>query len=138
MPTLDGSITGFVTGDHLSLRRTIDRDGGGVADEVLPAGVTISTAWLTIKEAAADLDADALVQKEITTIAVDGTGHIEDDGTGDTDPVLRFDLIPADTVAIGMSDRYYDVQVLTSSDRLYTPEVGTIAATASQVTQASS
>lgn len=138
MPTLEARVTGFLPGDDLSLRRTIDRDGGGVADEVLADGVTITKAWLTVKADPTDADVDALVQKEVTTTDVAGTGEIEDDGTGDTDPVIRFDLEPADTAAIGTKPRPYDVQVLTSGGKLYTPERGRIYATSSQVTLSSS
>ncbi len=133
-PTLDAIVTGFVTGDDVSLRRTIDRDGGGVSDEALASGVTIARAWLTVKAAESDADADALVQKEVTTTNVAGTGQIENDGTGDVDPVIRFDLVPADTEAIGLTARYFDVQVLTNGAKLYTPEVGRIRASKKGIT----
>lgn len=138
MPTLNGQITDFVPGDDFGLRRKIDRDGGGVADETLASGVTVSKAWLTVKAKLSDADVDALVQKEITTTNVPGTGEIEDNGTGDTDPVLRFDLDPDDTEAIGVSPRHYDVQVLTSGSKLYTAEKGRIYGGADQVTKSRS
>jgi hypothetical protein len=131
-------VTDFVPGDNISLRRTIARDGGGVPDEVLPDGATIVKAWFTIKEKVSDADGDALIQKEITTLASAGIGEIENDGSGDTDPVLRFDLVPANTLVIGVLPKRYDVQVLTSTGEVYTPEVGKIYASTQQVTIASS
>lgn len=134
MPTLSASLTGFVPGDHISLRRTIDREGGGVSDEVLPNGVNVDKAWFTVKERSSDDDADALVQKEITSVS-SADGEIENTGAGNVDPVLRFDLLPADTEAIGaVRTRYYDVQVLTSAGKIYTPEAGRTKATTEQIT----
>lgn len=132
MPTLDGVIKKFVAGDDLSIRRTIDRDGDGETDFAMVSGVTVSRAWLTVKDDLANPD-PGLVQKEITTSNVPGTGQIENNGTGDVDPVLRFDLTPANTIAIGTKSREYDVQVLLSNGKIYTPERGRIFAT-SQVT----
>lgn len=133
MPTLDGVIKKFVAGDDLSIRRTIDRDGDGESDFAMAPGVTVTRAWFTVKEDIDDLDADAIVQKEITTGAVAGVGQIENDGAADADPILRFDLLPEDTAAIGMKAKEYDIQVLCSNLKTYTPERGRIYAT-SQVT----
>lgn len=133
MPTLDSKIIGLlVVGDDVSIRRTIDRTASGFT-----AGTTITDAWLTCKVSPADADGAALFQKAITTTDVPGTGQIEDNGTGDVDPILRFDLLPDDTVAIGPTlIRQFDVQVKTNGGQIYTPERGTINAI-EQVTGAS-
>ena len=123
MPTLDSQIRDIVKGDDISLRRTIDFTATG-----FDAGTTITDAWLTVKASIADAD-PGLVRKQITTTDVPGTGQIEDDGTGDVDMVVRFDLLPADTLAIDTILRHFDVQVKTASGKIYTPEKGRIAAT---------
>jgi len=89
--------------------------------------VYITKGWLTIKDDESDADIDAIIQKEITTSDVPGTGQLEDDGSGDGDPILRFDLVPADTRAIGSTHRYYDIQILLSANSsIYTGEKGEI------------
>lgn len=129
MPSLESKIIGeIVVGDDVSIRRTIGFAASGFA-----TGITIVEAWLTVKLDAADAD-PGLFQKIITTTDVPGTGEIENDGTGDVDMVVRFDLVPADTVLIGaVLIRQFDIQVLTSGGQIYTPERGTINAIA-QVT----
>lgn len=120
-------------GDAVRRRVTIDRTASGV-----PAGVTITKAWLTVKAAVADAD-PGLVQKAITTSDVPGTGQIENDGTGDVDFVVRFDLTRADTLAIGTlagGKRYFDVQVLASDGNPYTAEIGVVYCCEAEVTQA--
>lgn len=122
MPTLESKIIGvIVVGDDVSIRRIIDRSVSGFT-----AGTTITKAWLTVKLNAADAD-PGLFQKLITTTNVVGVGHIENDGTGDVDPIIRFDLLPADTVKIGATlIRQFDIQVKTNGGQIYTPERGTI------------
>ncbi len=122
MPNLDAHIRGFVEGDDLTIRRTIDRVESGLA-----TGVKLTDAWLTVKANISDGD-PGLVQKAITTTDVVGTGQIENDGAGDVDPVLRFDLLEADTRAIGPTERFYDIQVKTDGGAHYTGESGTIEA----------
>lgn len=122
MPTLDSRIDDVVVGDDLSIRRTID-----FAKTLFPTGTTINMAWLTCKSAIADAD-PGLFQKAITTTDVPGTGQIENDGTGDVDMVIRFDLLPVNTTAIGPADfvRHFDIQVKTTAGKIYTPEKGLI------------
>ena len=120
MPTLDSRIRDIVIGDDISIRRTIDR----VTSE-FPTGATITNAWLTCKANLTDTD-PGLFQKAITTTDVPGTGQIEDDGTGDVNMVVRFDLLPANTVAIGTQLREFDIQVKTNGGLIYTPERGNI------------
>lgn len=121
-------------GDAVRRRVTIDRTASGV-----PAGVTISKAWLTVKAVVADVD-PGIFQKEITTSDAPGTGQIEDDGTGDVDFVVRFDLTRADTLAIGTlaaaGKRYFDVQVIASDGNPYTAEIGRVYCCSTEITQA--
>ena len=111
-------ISGFVVGDDLEIRRTVTD---------LPAA--IETAWLTIKRYPDLPDVDAVVQKEITTADVPGTGRIVVAGGVGTDGDLRFDLVPANTSALGGRTWVYDVQIETADGKLYTIELGTIALT---------
>ena len=124
MPDYNAQISGFATGDDLLVRRTIDRSASN-----LPTGVVIAQAWFTVKEDESDLDADAIVQKDITTADVSGTGQIEEDGSsssGAADPILRFDLTGVDTRAIDANHRWYDIQVKTDTGSIYTGEKGEI------------
>jgi hypothetical protein len=104
--------------------------------------VTTSKAWLTVRTRpvgpSETTDAAAIFAKAVTTSDVPGTGHIENDGTGDVDPVVRFDLSQANTRAIGTGPKYFDVQVLTSGDKIYTAESGRIYAGAPEVTRSNS
>ena len=122
MPNLDSHIRGFTEGDDLTIRRTIDRVRSSLA-----AGVTITNAWMTVKTLQADAD-PGLFQKAITTADVVGTGQIEDDGGGDVDPIVRFDLTSADTRLIAATLRFYDIQVKTDGGARYTGEAGRIIA----------
>ncbi len=117
-PTFNAKLKDIVAGDDVSLRRTVDRALTG-----LEAGVTITKAWFTAKAALADAD-PGLVQKSITTTNVPGTGQIENDGTGDVNPIVRFDLVPADTLAIGTTKRFFDVKVRTSGGLVHRVELG--------------
>ncbi len=132
-------IEDVVAGDALTVRRTINR-----SESKLASGATITKAWLTIKDSFDD-DDPGLVQKVITTTDVPGTGQIEDDGTGDTDPIVRFDLSGDDTILLtdaeqvtaGLpTEKYFDIQVLTSAGGPYTGLTGRIY-TSPQVTKAS-
>jgi hypothetical protein len=124
MPNYKATITGFAVGDDLLVRRTINRSASN-----LPTGVSIAQAWLTVKENESDADVDALVQKDITTTDVSGTGQIEEDGSaqaGDANPILRFDIAASDTRTIGNNHRWYDIQVKTDTGAIYTGEKGEI------------
>lgn len=114
---LNGLISNVVQGDSIDIVRQID---------TLPA--SISKAWLTIKATQASTsDTAAIVQKTITTSAVIGTGQITDDGTTDGVAAVRFELTNADTVLlVNETTYYYDIQVLTSTGKIYTPEIGRI------------
>ena len=84
MPNLQARIKDIIEGDSLAIRRTIDRTSSG-----LQTAVTITSAWMTVKKEQPDAD-PGLFQKVITTTDTPGVGQIENDGTGDVDPVVRF------------------------------------------------
>lgn len=112
-------IEGYVAGDDLDIER-----------DVTDVDVTdpLTKAWLTIKTAASVLDAAATLQKVITSNSVPGTGQITEDGSesqGDGTATLVFQLTAANTAALGTAIRYhYDIQVKTSSGKIYTFEIG--------------
>jgi hypothetical protein len=119
MPTLDAEIKDIVQGDNINIVRTIGD---------LPAAIT--KAWFTVKTKAqlsSSLDSGNIVfQKEITTVLQNGIGQITDDGADGTAGVT-FELVNADTVLLaGDTVYYYDIQVLTSTSKIYTPELGII------------
>ncbi len=125
MPTLNVEIKQLVAGDDYHRRLTIDRSLSNFA-----SGAVLDKAWLTVKSQEDDTDANALFQKAITASEVVGTGHIENTGSGDVDPIIRFDLTPANTRAIGSTKRFYDVQIkIATSDFIYTVEKGSIVCT---------
>ncbi len=124
MPNYKGLIDGFAVGDDLLVRRTIDRTLSNLA-----SSVNVTDAWFTVKTAPSIADIDdtgAVFQKQVTTIDVPGTGQIEDDGGGDVDPILRFDLTDVDTRAIGTTHMHYDIQVKVTGGGIYTGERGEI------------
>lgn len=121
MPDLNSRIENLVEGDSLQVRRTINRADSGYA-----SGVVIVRAWFTCKVKRSDPDVSALFQKDISTTNVPGTGQIENNGAGDADFVVRFDLVPTNTILIGRLLRHYDIQVKTASGDPYTPERGRI------------
>jgi hypothetical protein len=93
----------------------------------LPTGVTIATAWITVKRSERLDDADALFQKEITTAGTPD-GHITDADTDDGDIDLYFEITGDDFADASPNLEYfYDVQVKTSANEIHTLEKGTIA-----------
>ena len=118
MPDLEAKLVGFVSGDSIEVRRIVDRVVSGFA-----SGITIVEAWMTFKVGIADAD-PGLLQKIITTSDVPGEGHIENDGTGDVNPVLRFDLTNTDTLAVGHVVRDYDIKIRSSSGGFFRLELG--------------
>jgi hypothetical protein len=116
---LAGEINNIVQGDNIDIIRTIGS---------LPASITKS--WFTVKTRAnleSNTDTSTIVfQKSITTLNVPNTGHIYDDGA-DGVAGVRFELTNGDTVLLtGDTIFYYDIQVLTSTNKIYTPEIGVI------------
>jgi hypothetical protein len=114
-------IEGYTAGDDLDIER--DVTGITVTDPLVKA-------WLTIKTSASVLDASATLQKIITTVQVIGTGQITQDGSvtnGNGTASMVFNLTAVDTALLGITLRYfYDVQVKTSSGKIYTPDKGSI------------
>ena len=116
---LAGSISNLVQGDNIDIVRTIG---------TLPTSITDS--WFTVRTRA-NLDqttdtSSVVFQKHITSSNVPGTGVIYDDGSDGTAGV-RFELVNADTkLLVGDTVYYYDIQVLTTSGKIYTPEIGII------------
>lgn len=130
MPSLTAQITEFVEGDSLAIKRTIDRSVSGFTTDV-----TLKLAWMTVKTSSSDTDAAALFQKVVDSTDSTGVGQIETIGTSAVDPVIRFDLNSTDTEAVGTIGRFYDIQIKTNANDIYTPERGQIWAR-SQVTAA--
>jgi hypothetical protein len=91
----------------------------------IPAGLTLTKGWFTVKRYKSDLDADALFQRIVTTV-LDAHGQITDTG-GDGSGSLYF-LIPLTSTALAEpSRRYeYDIQVLTSDGQPSTIYIGKI------------
>lgn len=109
---------GIVRGNKFPLKRIIAN---------IPAGVTLSEAYLTLKAAYTDAD-PGLFQKHITTANVSGVGRIENDGTSGTGE-LRFDLTEADTEAMVADTPYFfDIKLVDSGGYLLTVERGTTSA----------
>jgi hypothetical protein len=126
MSALSTEITGFVVGDDLEIRRTVTD---------LPAAV--AKAWLTIKRLPSEPDADAKVLKAIAVTDLPGTGQIVTAGGVGTDGDVRFDLVPADTLALGIGRWVYDIQIGVAGGKVYTIEKGTLQLTM-DVTKATS
>ncbi len=115
MPAVNVKIRGYVAGDTMTVRRTV---------EDVPATQVLATAWMTIKVIISDADPGAL-QKVITTSAT-SAGQITDDGA-DTIGVVEFDLTAVETLALGTEVTYlYDIQVKTDAGKVATVERGTI------------
>jgi hypothetical protein len=120
MPNLADTITGFVKGDDLDVRRTIQN---------VPATQTLTDGWLTIR--AVNLST-IILSKHITSTLVAGEGHITDTGA-DGEGAVWFQLTggtTGNTVLLSADTAYpFDIQVKTSAGKYYTPVKGTITAT---------
>ncbi len=121
MPTLNSEIKEFVAGDDLDVIRTIGN---------LPAGQTIAKAWFTVKTEANLLldDTNIVFQKIITPANVLGEGQVTDIGISGIGAVI-FELTDVDTAKLtAKTVFFFDIQVLTSAEKLFTPELGRIRA----------
>lgn len=120
MPNLADTISGFVKGDDLDVRRTIQN---------VPATQTIAEAWLTIRNTNLST---VVFFKHITPTLVAGQGHITDTG-GDGEGAVWFQLTggtAGDTVQLTAGTAFpFDIQIKTSAGKYYTPVVGTITST---------
>ena len=118
MTNYSGLINRFVIGDHLTVQR----------DVTVPSGVTIALAWLTVKRKYSDVDANAIIQKRITTAEVVASGYISNPGSNGAGTV-KFYLLPDDTDNLtAYSHYFYDIQVKYSDDKISTEELGVITA----------
>ena len=87
-------IDDFVAGDNVSIERTV----------TIPSGVSIQTAWLTVKRRYSDIDPDAIISKLITSV-LSTDGKIT--GTG-----LLFKLTPEDTsILTALSEYPYSIKL---------------------------
>lgn len=116
MPTLNGLINNLVVGDDIDIERTITN---------VPEGDSLVKAWFTVKARETDPDINAIFQKTITASYVAGQGEITDDGAGDQQGAVTFELTNVDTLLlVGDTAYYYDLQVKTANAKIYTPEKG--------------
>ncbi len=116
MPKLNGEIKDFVAGDNIDITKTITN---------VPVGQTITKAWFTVKTSKTLADANAVFQKTITAANQAGVGVILDDGAADQIAKVFFELTNSNTSLLAENVIYhYDIQVLTSAGKIYTPEVG--------------
>lgn len=93
-----------------------------------PTGHTVTKAWLTIKRKAADLDAAALIQKEITSV-LSAEGEITDEISDSGTLAMYFELLNTETgvAAIKANKTYYfDCQLLLSNGKIHTAVSGTV------------
>ena len=111
-------ITDFVAGDDLRISRLYTE---------LAEGIMITKGYLTIKRRAVDdADAEAIIQKTITT-SMQLSGQIVDDDTTGGSIQLYFDLSHTETGLLTPLIPYqYDVQVHTIGSAIYTCEKGVI------------
>jgi hypothetical protein len=113
-------IEPVVMGDDFTIQRTYTN---------VPTGVTITKAWLTVKASDRQIDADALMQLDITT-SLTANGQITDADTTDGIIAMVFKLPRAKTALAQPGLQYgYDVQVKASDGLIHTMELGSISFT---------
>ncbi len=118
MPSLTEVIADVVRGDDLEITRTITN---------VNTGDLLNRVWLTLKRLESDDDVDAFLRKEVTAVDNPGQGQLTDNGAGDGNAAVRFDLTTLDTDgADRLRPYFYDIQVRTVAGKIYTPEKGTI------------
>lgn len=72
----------------------------------IPSGSLISQAWCTLKNSASDADADAVLQKNVTTSLVAGVGQVSATGASNHTGELTFLFTPAQTSALTAGRSY--------------------------------
>lgn len=114
---LDVLIENLVIGDDYDFRREVTD---------IPEGATLTKAWLTIQIHPAAADSEAVIQKEITVDPSDD-GQILDEGGSSGEGEIIFQLTKTETADLYPNISYpYDIQVLTSTDKVHTLEKGLI------------
>lgn len=117
--TAADKLNPIAKGDARTVRRTFKN---------LPTGVTISKAWLTIKSREKDTDAQALIQKDITT-SLTAKGQITDASTSDGQIAMVFEIAKEDSAQAAIKvnvDYPFDIQVLRSTGQPHTLVKGTV------------
>ncbi len=110
-------IEPIVIGDDFTIQRTYTS---------VPVGGTITKAWFTVKASDRQIDADALMQLDITT-SLTANGQITDADTTDGIIAMVFKLPRAKTaLALPNLEYGYDVQVKASDGLIHTMELGTV------------
>src|SRR5262252_512628 len=103
MPNLNSKdLQDIVAGNHVVVDRIIDN---------IPAGDSIESAWLTIKNTKKDADSAAIVQKHVTTTGT-AQGQVIDTGAVDREGRVYFVLLPAETILLKEDRNYpFDIKV---------------------------
>lgn len=91
----------------------------------LSTGITLTTAWFTVKTSESVPDGSALLQKVITPVE-SGSGHIVTADTTNGYVEMYFDPTKTETSAASSTDYVYDIQVKTTLGKIYTLEKGII------------
>ena len=123
----DGRIKLKIGADRSILRTVVN----------IPAGLTMTKAWLTVKNNLTDTDLQAVFQLIITPSA-NTTGQITDTGGSGTGTIV-FNILAAQSSLLVEGQKYvYDIQVHYGSSNTNDPiEEGTIYASG-RITQATS
>ena len=115
-------IRGFVIGRKAQVIRVPVLD--------IAAARVIDKAWFTLKQNVTDADGDALIAKEITTVADLNAGVIDTDPTLANAVRLTFNLMPADWTTAGIVEGtfyFYDITVREADETTFlNPEEYTV------------
>lgn len=119
MPIYNNIITDFIAGDDFTIERTIG---------AIPSGQILTQLWFTIKSKIEHTDAQAILQKILTSDFDPDVGYIDDVGSDGTGHAYIY-LSPTDTALLTAYSEYrYDIQVKLSAGGISTPETGVIIA----------
>ena len=119
MTILNTVITDFSVGDDV------------IVDRQFPVAeaTTVTTAWLMVKRRYDLADSDAIIAKTITTVEDVDQGIISNDGTVDSEAIVRFYINADETVELTPYSEYvYSIKVLFNTGKVYTEELGKIIA----------
>lgn len=118
--TVRTSLRDAVIGNSYQIERTVSD---------VPEGETVDAAWFTLKRRATDSDANAAIQKTITTADVLEAGVIINDSPGAGTAILQFNIGPDDWAdVLPQTLHEYDIKLRTSGGAVYTFEFGDFAA----------